>query len=266
MAGVVVDRVDIDKILKGECFKIIMRKRGQVTIFIIIAVIIVAAVSLYFIFRESFNVEEPVYIESTQVYNFVQECIDQTLEGTIVNVSRQGGYSGYTYLEKTNEEGTTYYILDGKNYMPSKKRVETEISKYFERKFFLCTRHFIDFPEYRIEEGLLETSIEINNENVFLRADYPLTIRKEKDVSRFEDFESEIDVRLGIVYDSVYDFIQQQRNYEEGICLSCLDLAIENEIYIEMKNDYNKTVTFIFKDDFSELNNEPLEWVFANEH
>jgi len=239
-------------------------RRGQVTIFIIIAIILVAAFSLYFIFKDKISVlsEDPT---SEPIINFVQECIDQTFEDSLIAVAKQGGYSGYNYIEKTNEEGITYYILEGKNYAPSKKRVETEISEYFERKFFLCTQHFTDFSDYQIKEGFLETSINIGDEKAKLRADYPLTITKGDKTSRVENFESEINVRLGVVYKAVNDFVFQHES-TENLCLSCLNLAIEEDIFVDMKTSYEGEVVFTFRDDYSKLNKEPLEWVFANKY
>jgi len=260
VAGVV---VDIDKILKADYLKIyMMNKRGQVTIFIIIAVILIAAVILYFVLKDSFPPEETL-IETSPVINFVQECFDQTLEGTLQNISKQGGYSGYSYLSReTTDSGVNYYLIEKNNYFPSKDFVEHQIEEYFERKFFLCTRHFIDFRDYNIEEGLLETSVNINDEEVILKADYPLTITKSKSTFRTKNFESQVKVRLGIVYDSVSDFINQQKQTDK-LCLSCLNLAVENNIYVDMESYYDGTVVFTFRDDSSELNNKPLEWMFA---
>ncbi len=243
-----------------------VNKRGQVTIFIIIAIILIAAVSLYFIFKDKIDVSSQ-NVATEPIVNFVQECIDQTFEDSLIAVANQGGYSGYSYVpRKITNSGVSYYLTKQENYFPSKDFVEEEISEYVERNYFLCALHFIDFPEYEVKEGNLEVFVDILDKKVILDIDYPLTIRKGGGVSRVENFESEINVRLGLVYDSVYDFIDQQRNYEEGVCLSCLDIATENDIYVEMSSYYNETIIFTFIDEKSKLNNEPLEWVFANEN
>jgi len=243
-----------------------INKRGQVTIFIIIAIIIVGAVAAFFMLKE--NVKKDIYTsETTPIANFVQECFDEVLENAIYNIAKQGGYSGYSYPSKESTDSeATYYLLNGENHMPSKARVEKEISEYVNRKFFLCSRHFINFTDYQIEEGNLECSTKILDDHVRLTVDYPLTIKKGESVSRIKDFESEIPVRLMLVYNSVSDFIDQQEETSDKVCLSCLDLAIENNIYVEMESKYNGTVVFTFRDESSELNDEPLEWVFANKY
>ena len=242
-----------------------MKKKGQVTIFIIIAIILIAGVALYFVFRDKISVSS--YDSTSEpIVNFVQECIDQTFEDSLIAVAKQGGYSGYTYLEKTNEDGVTYYLLGGKDYMPSKKRVETEISEYFERKFFLCSRHFINFTDYQITEGNFESSTKINDQSVELEIRYPLTITKGGKTSRVKDFESEISIDFGIFYNSISNFINQQKQAGDKLCLSCFEMSTENNIYVDMESSYDKTVIFTFKDDYSELNNKPFEWVFANKY
>ena len=241
-----------------------VNKRGQVTIFIIIAIILIAGVSLYFIFRDKIDISSQD-VATEPIVNFVQECIDQTFEDSLVAIANKGGYSRYNYVEKINEDDITYYIFEGENYMPSKKRVETEIAEYFERKFFLCTRHFINFENYYIEEGFLETDVIINDDYVELKVDYPIIITQGDETSRIDDFESEISVRFGVLYNVISEFILQHRSTEK-ICLGCLNSAIEEDIFVDMETYYGGEVVFTFRDDRSKLNNKPLEWVFANKY
>jgi hypothetical protein len=240
-------------------------KKGQVTIFIIIAVLIVSGVAAFFVFRDKIEIGKPS-LEISPIINFVQECMDTTLEETIYNISRQGGYSGYSNIEITNENGVTYYLLNGKNYMPSKQRVELEISDYFERKFFLCTKHFANFSNYQIEEGNLASLTNIEGGTVKLRMDYPLTITKGDETSRIEGFNSEVQINLNPIYDSISYFIEQQNKTTNGLCLSCLETPIGNNINISMESFYDGTIVFTFTDDSLELNDKPFEWVFANKY
>lgn len=241
-------------------------KRGQITIFIIIAIVIIAGVGIFFAVRGSLGSEEEIPQEVAPIVNFVQECTDMTLEETVYAVAEQGGYSGYSYLDGSiTDSGVRYYFFEGKNYFPTKTMVENQLEEYFERKFFLCTNSFSDFPDYLIEEGLLETSFSIEDDEVRLKARYPLVITRGGETSKVENFESRIYSRLGVVYNSVSYFIKEHQN-RETICLGCLDFAAENEIYVNMTNSYDGTVVFIFRDDSLKLNNKSLEWIFANKY
>ncbi|MEK6833462.1 MAG: hypothetical protein AABY32_05420 [Nanoarchaeota archaeon] len=242
-----------------------MKKGGQVTIFIIVAVIIIGMVITFFVFKDNFNIGG-ASSEIAPIANFVQECMDTTLENSVYEVAKQGGYSGYSFLSReTTDSGIMYYLFDGKTSFPSKSLIEDQIGEYFERKFFLCIDDFNKFPDYEVEDGILETSVQIDDERIILDAKYPLTIKKGESTSRVEDFESKIPSRFGIVYNSVSDFMKQQGNNEK-ICLSCLELAVKNDIYVDMENFYDNKVVFVFRDNSSELNDKPIEWVFANRY
>jgi hypothetical protein len=243
-----------------------MKKKGQLTIFIIVAIVIIGIVALFFVFRDKFGGENTTNLQGAAITNFVQECIDETLEKTVYDVAKNGGYSGYSYLSReTTESGIGYYLFDGKNHFPSKEIVENQMEEYFRVNFFLCTTHFSDFKDYGVEEGYLDVHITIEEDKVLLNAEYPLTIRQGKNSMMVEDFDSEISSRLNVMYDSVSSFMEQQKSVQ-GICLGCFELAVQNDIYIDMENFYDGSVVFNFTDKYEELNNKPIVWVFANKY
>lgn len=237
-------------------------KKAQVTIFIIIAIIIVGAVALFFTLRGTLQKE--VYTpEVASVKNFVDECIENTAEDVIYTIGQGGGY--YFPPTFSTDSGITYYLINNKSYMPSKKQIEEEISYFISNKLFFCVRNFVDFPEFEIEQGEIKTSSKIYENSVVLNLNYPITIRKGESVSRIKDFEVEIPVRLGIVYDSVSGFIAE--DIEDGICLSCLlNISETHDLYVDMFDYDEETVIFIFKDENSIINDVAFEWVFANEY
>ena len=49
-------------------------KRGQLTIFIIVAILIIAFVVLFFVFRGGIQREKPASPEVVPIKNFVEEC------------------------------------------------------------------------------------------------------------------------------------------------------------------------------------------------
>ena len=208
-----------------------MEKRAQVTIFIIIAVLVIGAVALFFTLRGDLQREEVYSPEVAPIVNFVEECIYDTGEEVIYTIGQGGGY--YFPPEKSTETGIAYYLLDGQNYMPSKLDVEREISFFVSEKLFFCTRNFVDFSDYEIEQGEIRINSKIQANKVVLDVDYPLTISRGESVSVIKDFEVEIPVRLNVVYDSVKEFVNEDS--EEGICLSCLlNISETNDLYVDM--------------------------------
>jgi len=240
-----------------------MKSRGQVTIFIIIAIIIVGAVALFFALREGIKEREAYTPEVAPIANFVEECIENTAEDVIYTIGQGGGY--YFPPAFSTDSGIAYYLINNKSYMPSKKQIEEEISYFISSKLFFCTRNFVDFPEFEITQREIQTSSKIHENRVILNVKYPLTIKKGESRLRIKDFEVEIPVRLGLVYSSVSGFIAE--GIEDGICLSCLlNISETHDLYVDMFDYDNETVIFIFKDENLKLNDVAFEFVFANKY
>lgn len=240
-----------------------MGRKGQITIFIIIAIFIVGAVLIFFTLRTGL-IKTALSPEVESIHNFVQECIEQEGIEIIYTIGESGGY--FFSPELSTDSGVAYYYSDGKNYMPSKEQVEKEISFYLSEVLFFCTRNFIDFSDLEIEQEEIKTKTEIGDEKVILSVNYPITITKGGSASVIEDFKVEIPVRLGIVYDSVAEIMQEQLTHE-SICLSCLlDISIENDLYVDMLDYDDETTLFIFRDENSKINNKTFVWVFANKY
>ena len=243
-------------------------KRGQLTIFIIVAILIIAFVVLFFVFRGGIQREKPASPEVVPIKNFVEECLDETAEGIIYEIAQQGGYSSPENIFESEGKEYAYYLINGNNHMPSKIQVEKEISDDLNAKIFICTNYFSDFPDYEITQGNAESSAKILENKIILEMRYPLTIKKGESISILEDFKTEIPVRAGLVYDSVSEFIiEQEKNKEQGFCLSCLpENLIQNNLNVEINGKINNTLIFRFKDNASKLNNKTFEWVFANQY
>jgi hypothetical protein len=68
-----------------------MFKRGQVTIFIIIALVIVGAVLLFFFLRQKVDVSGGLPSAEEDPEKFLEVCVNQELEKIVDQISRQGG-------------------------------------------------------------------------------------------------------------------------------------------------------------------------------
>lgn len=237
-------------------------RKGQITIFIIAAVLIVAIVILFFSFRGKIQRENP---EITQIQNFVQECLDETSESAVFDIAERGGYEDPSKVSSTIVFNTPYYLQDNKNLMPSKEKIQDEISNYVEKNIDFCIDNFVLFPEYNITKRGMVAKTKIEPKRVLVDADYPLIILKGDSKFRFKNFNSEVPVRFGIVYDAVAEFIVQSKNYQ-GVCISCLvNISSENNLQSSFSDYDNKTTIFVISDPQSKLNNREFVYVFADE-
>lgn len=237
-----------------------MNKRGQVTIFIIIAIILVAAVGLYFVFRDTLG--QGVYSPEVEgIKLFVEECVKDTGEDAIYTIGQNGGY--FSAIELSTSDGIPYYYHNGKEYMPSKERIEQELAFYLENSLQFCTNDFVDFSDLSIEEGEVSATAVAQDEEVIFNVEYPLSISKENATSILRDFESiKVPIRLGIIYNSIEEMIQEQLTRED-ICLSCLaKIGTRNDLTINMVNT-EEAIIFVVRDENYDI---PLEFKFANKY
>jgi len=239
-----------------------MNKKAQVTIFIIIAIFIVGAILIFFLFKQNI-IQNPFSQNTEKIQLFVETCIENTGEEVIYNIGLGGGY--YFPPELSTSSGVPYYYVKGENFMPSKKYIEEEISFWISQKLFFCTKNFVDFPDLRINQREIETRTKIKENEVILNVKYPIRISKGEDVFVFEDFKNiKIPVRMGIVYDAISEV---QRESSESICLSCMvEITEKNDLYVDMINHDETSVIFFFEDKNSVFNEENFMWIFANKY
>ena len=220
---------------------VIPDKRGQVTIFVIIAIILIASLSLYFIFGNLNDSKETDYVEGLPVYTFVEECLETTSKQTLYFIGLHGGY--FIPPEKSTDNGVPYYIYLGDSFLPSINQIEREISSFIESSLILCVDNFKEFNDFEINQGSIETRTNIKEEVVSIKINYPLTIEKEGSVSRIEEFEVEIPIRLNVLYDASKFIIDNHFENFGNLCLSCLmDYQEENSLQINMVDDENTIV------------------------
>ena len=236
-----------------------MFKRGQVTIFAIISILIIAIIVLFIFLRGNIQKEEIYQPEVAPIANFVQECIEETVEEAVYYLALHGGYLDPMEISETGE---TYYYQNGTFWYLTKEEAEKEIQDYFKRNFFICSSHFLDFPDYIIEEGNFDIIAEIYQEKVLLKINYPITIKKEGKTLMVENFGTEINTRFGTIYQLIDEFLKT--NPQESLCLSCFSeifnkKGFRSEIILTDKN----TITFKIIDSSQNLNERDLEWVFT---
>ena len=240
-----------------------MNKRGQITIFIIIAIVIIASVGLYFAFRDKLNVGA-YSPEVNRVKLFVEECLEDGGKEAVYEVSGNGGYRFKPDL--SNNFGYPYYYINQKSYLPSKDFIEKELSSYLVGYLGNCVRDFENFPDMEIYKGEARIRTSINQEDVVFNIKYPLTITKANKTSRIEEWSDvKIYARLGIIYNSISQFMQEQEQ-DENLCLDCLmDIIESNDLYVEMQ-EQEDSIVFTFKDENTIINKNYLEFKFANKY
>lgn len=242
-----------------------MNKRGQLSVFVIIAIVFVIMLLIYFVIKGNLINKTGLNPQINPVYNFVDNCLEKTAEDSIYIIGQNGGY--FVYANKSNEAGIPYYFDRGENLMLSKEEVQKELENYVNDMMFFCTKNFVEFPDYNIKSEKIKTKVKINNDEVVFNLNYPLSINKGEDNFVLENFNKAVPSRLNTIYKVTLEIIKEQMNNKNNICINCIgDIAFENNVFVSM-NDYDEnTIVFSIRDNEIGLKGEEYVYYFANRY
>ena len=162
------------------------KKRGQVTIFIIIAVLVVGAVIL--IYTMFPGIRTGGDLDTKNPSSFIQECLEEDIGDVIETISLQGGTYEPEFFILYQNNPISYICYTNENYKncvvqePTlKQQIESEIKLNIENSVTYC---FNNLRESYIERGYDvglqagETSVELLPKRVVSTFDYVLTLTK----------------------------------------------------------------------------------------
>lgn len=227
-----------------------LEKRGQVTIFIIIGVLVVALVILLIYFKEGVfgkaleAEEDDIFAlsqEAVRVRTYVDSCFDQALKDTLYANAIQGGYSsnvfGLNY--SINDFDYVYYIEDGQINIPIKNKLENEIEIGVKRYLITCI-NFSEFS-YDLNYDLADIQVEsfIEDDKVKIKALFPITVTAFEVSSSFKFFTKEVFTNYSNYYKLAVDLTEEQEKHLDDFCISCA------EIYASSYGLEAETVDFV---------------------
>ncbi len=221
-----------------------MKKRGQLTLFVIIAIIVVTSIISYFIFSNqspkdlntNFLNGKNLNTNLNTVRTNIFDCIDITTEEAILIVSLQGGY--YEKPEKYNEQQFgffPYYYYEGEYYMPTQEKIEKTISNYIDTNLLECI-NVKNFP-LEIKLSPIKTTTKIQDKEVIFQLDTTLTISQNETINLIELKEKEftqISKIKGMIEIAQY-LTEYHKKDPKYYCMNCVGLmAYERELDINI--------------------------------
>ena len=195
-----------------------MKKRGQVTIFIILGILFVV---IFFFLSYIQTIEKPeveLPIDAAPIKSFTNSCIKSTLEQGLFDV----GYANFVTLE---------------NYMNNNIKI--------------CIKGFSVFQGINITGEDISSNINLtqNNQTLITNIEYPLTIKQQGSTSKLNEFYLSYDLTSQINLQTVNGITQSQTSINSQNMAVVLNIpsgvnaTIEgnylNLINIEIKNSAN---------------------------
>tara|TARA_Y100000310_G_scaffold282433_1_gene303645 strand:- start:12273 stop:13010 length:738 start_codon:yes stop_codon:yes gene_type:complete len=240
-------------------------KRGQVTIFVIVGLILVIILGLLYYFQGDFKIDvkqQRLSSELEETRDFIYECLEETSKEAVYEVSLQGGY--YNLPINSINNSVPYYHFNGNKDIPNKNVIEDSISSYVDDTIDFCINDFYVFDNISINADNIKSKVSIKESNINILLEYPITIEK-NDIIVKDDQEYNVNLDIPIISmldistNIIFNFIEE----DGDICASCIiDLALDNDISIELIQGFNEDI-FILEDKNYEFDDLSYKFVFG---
>lgn len=242
--------------------RFVMKKKGQVSVFIIISLIIVAVIIGFLVFSTinkggSSNLNS-FEVQSETIQKSVLECMEGVYKTSLNNIGERGGY----YLEPlspyidTGEDIIPFYYFDGIEYVPGPELIEEELANSIRMKNLDCLNTIDDYNlEYSYKYK--STNVSIKNNTVEFLTNLDLTLTKDNSTILIEFKENPIIIKSSLTdMISLSSYITYSHEINQGsLCLTCfVEIANDKELFIEIADDYEDAVLFNIVDNRTEYN------------
>ena len=243
------------------------KKNGQLTIFIIVAISIVAAVFLFFIIRQNLSVSQiPSNLEPA--YNTFLSCLQDDISAGADILGTQGGYielpqfvPGSAYMPFSSQLDFLgnpipyWYYVSGNNVqkeqVPTKSGMELQLEKYVQDRIKDCKFDSYYSQGFEISLGDPKARISINDNTIELSLDENFAVKNGDSNAFVSNHKVSVNSELGGLYNSarkIYDYEQSKlflENYGidtirlyapvDGIELKCAPLTWDaNEVFSKL--------------------------------
>lgn len=232
-------------------------RKGQITTFVILGLIIVAVVSFLVLMKYSFitnpikqkTIEEIEFSQAVEKVRFyIQSTINGLAEEGVIILGRQGGLINL-------EDG--YIMTDYSNissYLPEKEVLSRELSNYISQnlKNALVFENNTFYKIETVDRVTVKTSF--TEEKIIIETIFPITIQVGNNTKRLAPFKTELSVRMDKIYNLAKSVIEEPEtiSYAENLEDMKLNVYKEGDVKI-----------YVLTDRKSEIRGKDYRFLFA---
>ncbi len=263
-------------------------KRGQLSIYIIIAIVIVAIIAGYFLLRERLVVRE-LPAEFKPVEEYFLGCIEGRVESGVEILGERAGYIYPPEFEPGNEYSPFssqldffgsavpyWYYISANNLVKEQVPSKSEMEEQLERYLVDLKCDFSDFEKrgFIVDLGEIKAEVDIKNNDIDVSVKADLDISFEEQSARITTHDVNVKTRLGNFYDlalNIYNKEKQEAFLEQyavdvlrlyapvdGVEISCAPkIWIPQEIVSELQEALEANIQAIkLRGDYYRLSSE----------
>ena len=224
-------------------------KRGQITIFIIIGILIVISAALVIYLKEQeiiFRPKPPVIPdEAVPINEFVEICIENIGEDATNMVGTTGGYVNIPFelagnpmsfirISPLDRGKMPYWYYQGEKRIPPLEFIELEIADYVTANLKECVLNLEPFQDqYDIKElGEIYTEVVATEEGITIEVSYPIEISDKlgRKITSFDKFNAHVNYRLKKTYEFAVEIMEEENRNAKLEDITIDLLALDPEI------------------------------------
>ena len=228
-----------------------MKKRGQITVFMIIGIVLVFSIALFVYLRSETSIFKPKVVvpeRTDPVQKLVQDCMAKEAKDGIYKMGLQGGYIkipneismnpwSNIQLIPNGPYKVPYWYYNNKPMYPTMEDMQKELSIYVAENIKTCLKNFSDFSEEFDIKELGEPVIKATfaEEEVYVEAIYPIEVgtKPKTKTIKLNSYLAKVPARMKKIYDLAKD-IMDRENSEAFLESFTIDLMSMNSETIPM--------------------------------
>jgi len=203
-------------------------RKGQVSMFVIVALVIVVGIVVFFVVRSSVG-SESIPAELAPVFEFYQSCIEREARSAVQLAAGQGGrvdvgeylpgseYAPFSsHLNFFGSPVPYWFYVSGngivRENVPSESEVEEGIADYVREGLEFCDFESFYAQGYDVELGEREVSVNLNSGSVEVVVDSDLGVGRGEDFARRSEHRVEIVSKLGKFFELGREIYAKQKD------------------------------------------------------
>ncbi len=241
-----------------------MQKKGQVTIFVIVGLIILATFVVFLVTKTMVvtNQSDRSAVSVSSVKLFIESCLKHSAIQGISDVLSRGGYyqlhgqDVFTFTQQGGQHDVTlpYYFIQGRQELPSLDNIEREAAKSTIVFLDSCIDNFTSFKEqgYNIEVTPPQVTISFLQGKTKASLVWSGEVTKGSQTREFSMFVEDISFDFRKKYHAITSYFSQQEEAPDKFLLGRLSqIAFDNGFIFGFQQfgarGENVTLDFVYK-------------------
>ncbi len=264
-----------------------MHKRGQITVFIILGILVLATILIATSVSNSVKTEKlqkdadataELESKANSVKTLVEDCIEKTGEKAIILLGYRGGKEELVgpYLDEQLFDANYLYYM-GETSAPTVDEMESSLETIVEKNLQKCTgkmdhsrsldvspeiiNYNLLFDSMVAETGEINATVKIKDDNTLLTVNWPLLVtvgEQKKEITNFPTQKYDADLEKVSLFSQ--EFVSKL-NYDPYVIDAFYLLEQNYTIDVGLVN--NDTYVFLVTDNSSIIDYTPLKFLFA---